>query len=301
MSSSEAAGRQAGQQTQSSCALELTPRQIRAQGFVFDALEAGDPQKPLVLFLHGFPQFAAAWSEIMAPVAEAGFHVLAVDQRGYSPGARPQGVESYDMRLLVADALSFADALGTQRFHLVAHDWGGILAWRLAAEQPDRLLSLTVLSTPHTDALLNAIATEPSQTQMSAYIQYFRQPGGVADQGMLANNAQRLRAAFRDKLTPADLEAHVSRLSEPGALTAALNWYRALDFDARIGPVTTNTLFIWGSADHALGEVAARNTAEFVKGPYRFVLLEGRSHWLLEEAPDAVLVPLLEHLSKGEK
>jgi pimeloyl-ACP methyl ester carboxylesterase len=252
-----------------------------------------------MLCLHGFPQFAAAWSEIMVPVAKAGFHVVAVDQRGYSPGARPPGVESYEMRLLVADVLAFADALGAQRFHLVAHDWGGILAWRIAAEQPERLLSLTVLSTPHTDALLNAIANEPTQTQMSEYIQYFRQPGDVAERGMLANDAQRLRAAFRDKLTPADLDAHVARLSGPGALTAALNWYRALDFDARIGPVTTDTLFIWGSADHALGEVAASDTAKFVKGTYRFVRLEGRSHWLLEEAPAAVVDLLLEHLRPG--
>lgn len=277
----------------------LGVQQIRSQGFVFDALQTGDPQKPLVLLLHGFPQFAAAWSGIMVPVANAGFHVVAVDQRGYSPGARPHGVECYDMRLLVSDVLAFADALGAQHFHLVAHDWGGILAWRVAAERPERLLSLTVLSTPHTDALLNAIASDPSQTQMSQYIQYFRTPGDVAEQGMLADNARRLRAAYRDKLAPADLEACVARLSEPGALTAALNWYRALDFDARIGPVTIDTLFVWGSADHALGELAARNTAEYVKGPYRFVRLEGRSHWLLEEAEGEVIDLLLQRLPRG--
>ncbi|MFC4314023.1 alpha/beta fold hydrolase [Steroidobacter flavus] len=269
---------------------------LRVRDFVFDSLAVGDPEAPLVLFLHGFPQFAESWADIMVPIANAGFRAVAVDQRGYSPGARPEGVAAYDMSLLVGDILEFADALGAHRFHLVAHDWGGILAWRLAAERPGKLLSLTVLSTPHTDALLNSIARDPVQAAMSQYIHFFRQPGGVAEAGMLANGAERLRAAFRGKLSTQRLETHVARLSVPGALTAALNWYRALDFDARIGPVHVDTLFIWGSADHALGEIAANDTADFVRAPYRFVRLDECSHWLMDEVPEDIVDLLLERL-----
>lgn len=276
--------------------LELVP--LRVGDFVFDSLAVGDPGAPLVLFLHGFPQFAESWASIMVPVANAGFRAVAVDQRGYSPGARPEGVSSYDMSLLVEDILGFAEALGAQRFHLVAHDWGGILAWRLAAQRPEKLLSLTVLSTPHTDALLNSIARDSAQAAMSQYIQFFRQPGGVAEAGMLANGAERLRAAFRGRLSTQALESHVARLSVPGALTAALNWYRALDFDARIGPVQVDTLFIWGSSDHALGEIAANDTADFVQAPYRFVRLDDCSHWLPDEVPEDIVDLLLERLTR---
>ncbi len=271
---------------------------LDVDGFRFDALACGPTDGDLVLFLHGFPEFADAWSEIMVPVGEAGFRAVAVDQRGYSPGARPQNVEDYAIDRLVSDALGFGDAMGQRQFHLVGHDWGGIVAWKLAAEHQDRLWSLTVLATPHTDALLDARRDDPDQAQKSRYISLCRLPFHVAELALMARDAAGLRAAYKGKLSAEQVESYVQRFRELGTLTAALNWYRALDLEERIGKVSVPTLFIWGTADQALGRVAAEETQALVDGPYRFYPLTNLSHWLLEEAPQLVRDPLLEHLNR---
>jgi pimeloyl-ACP methyl ester carboxylesterase len=272
--------------------------EIEVGGFRFDAVACGPADGSLVLFLHGFPEFAEAWADIMGPVGEAGYRAVAVDQRGYSPGARPPEVADYATDRLVADALGFAAALGAGSFHLVGHDWGGIVAWKLAAEHRMRLKSLCVLSTPHTDALLDARRDDPDQRRRSSYITMFRLPFHIAERILMAGDARNLRAAFRGKLPAEQIEDYVRRFREPGTLTAALNWYRALDLKARIGSIAAPTLFIWGTGDQALGRKAAEATRAHVAGPYTFHPLPDASHWLLEEAPRRIHAPLLEHLSR---
>ena len=272
---------------------------LPVNGMRFDALAQGPADGPLVLLLHGFPEFADAWTPIMQHIAEAGHHAVAVNQRGYSPRARPDDVASYAIDLLVSDTLGFADALGAPRFHLAAHDWGGLLAWQIAARHPDRIASLTVLSTPHPTAFLKAVKSNLDQMRRSAYIALFRAPGQVAEQQLLANNAAKLRASYQGKLSAEQVEENARRMSEPYALTAALNWYRALDLDLATGKVTVPTLYIWGTEDIALGETAAKNTVDYVIGPYRFKPLEGKSHWLLEEAPDEIAPLILQQLETG--
>jgi pimeloyl-ACP methyl ester carboxylesterase len=261
---------------------------LRANGFLFDALAAGPPSGELVLFLHGFPQFADAWSNILPPIAAAGFHSVAVSQRGYSRGAQPPEVQDYATDLLVADALAFADALQAPRFHLVGHDWGGAVAWKLAAAHPERLRTLTVLSTPNLNAFAAALQNDPDQQKKSEYFTLFRAPNHLAENTLLADDAKVLRSAYRGKVPAAEVEENVRRFSHPPTLTCALNWYRASD----IGPIaniTVPTLYIWGDQDQALGETAALATAHFVTGPYRFERLAGRSHWLMEEIPEQIV------------
>ena len=272
---------------------------LTVNGYAFDSLSAGSKDGELVLFLHGFPQFADAWLEIMQPVSKAGFHAVAVDQRGYSPGARPPATADYSVDLLTSDVLAFVDAFGARQFHLVAHDWGGVLAWKIAAQHRNRLLTLTVLSTAHVDAFLQAMETDGEQKEKSKYIPYFRLPGGVVESYLLADNAQRLRGVYQGKLSAAAVESNVRRLSEEGALTAALNWYRALDLAHRIGPIAVPTLYVWGDNDLAVGETAAMETAKYVTGPYRFERLRGASHWLQQEAADRIVALLLAHLGAG--
>jgi len=271
---------------------------VALRGYEFQVLEAGPRGGELVIFLHGFPQFADAWTVYLHRAAQYGFHAVALNQRGYSPGARPAEVSGYAIPELTRDVLALADHYRVNRFHLVAHDWGGILAWQLAADHPDRLRSLTVLSTPHTTSVLEARKSDPDQRQRSQYIDFFRLPEGQAEKGMLADGAKRLRSAYQGKLSDEAVERNVERLSQPGALTAALNWYRALDLDAQVGPSKVSTLFIWGSHDHALGPLAAASTVKRVDAPYRFVVLEGRSHWLLEEATDDIVPLMLDHIAK---
>ena len=272
---------------------------LDVNGYRFDAIACGPASAPLVLFLHGWPSFAACWRDVMAPVAAAGYRAVAVDQRGYSGGARPEAIADYAVDHLIADIEGFARALGgCARFHLVGHDWGGLIAWVYAAHHADRLASLTVLSTPHAHAHLEAMRTDPEQRRMSAYIGVFRQPGHVAEHALLKEGARKLRALYGGKCPAAEVEENVARLSEPGALTATLNWYRALDNKLLGLPVATPTLFIWGSEDQALGATGAKATGRYVTGPYQFEILEGASHWLPKEAPERIVELLLGHLAK---
>ena len=266
---------------------------IEANGYSFDAIACGDAKAPLVLFLHGWPSFASSWRAVMPLVAAAGFRAVAVDQRGYSPRARPAEVADYSVDHLLADIDGFARALvGDARFHLVGHDWGGLIAWPYAAHYPERLASLTVLSTPHSKAFLEAIKSDPEQQRMSAYIGVFRQPGHVAERALLADGARKLRAIYGGKLPAEAVEENVARLSQPGALTATLNWYRALDNALLGSPVTTPTLYVWGSEDQALGRAAAEATGKHVVGPYqiraarRIVALAARGGARDDRRPD---------------
>jgi pimeloyl-ACP methyl ester carboxylesterase len=271
---------------------------LDVNAYRFDAIACGPADAPLVLFLHGWPSFADCWRDVMAPVAAAGYRAVAVDQRGYSPGARPREIADYAVDHLMSDIEGFARALaGDARFHLVGHDWGGLIAWPYAAHHPDRLASLTVLSTPHSKAFLEAMQTDPEQRRMSAYIGVFRQPGHVAEEALLRDGARKLRAIYGGKCPEAEVEDNIARLSEPGALTATLNWYRALD-NALLGQaIETPTLFIWGSADQALGAFAAKATAKWVNSTYQFEVFANVSHWLPEEAPERIAKLLLPHLA----
>ncbi|MGW1259301.1 alpha/beta fold hydrolase [Streptomyces sp. NPDC002513] len=269
----------------------------------YDALAAGPRDGEFVLLLHGWPEFASSWTEELHALAESGYRAVAVDQRGYSPGARPTEISDYFVDHLVEDALAFADAQGADRFHLVAHDWGGMVAWALATAHPGRLRSLTVLATPHPRALNGAAAADEGQYHRLDYVRFFRQPGHVAEAALLADGGARLRRAYDNRIPEHLVEDNVRRLSEPGALTPTLNWYRAVDDDFTVpaGRIAVPTLYIWGSEDGALGREAAQNTKDFIDAPYRFEILEGASHWLPEEVPDQVIPLIREHLAAHKR
>lgn len=269
----------------------------------FDAIAEGPADGELVLFLHGFPQTGRCYEAQVAALGAAGYRPVAFDQRGYSPGARPAGVDAYTGRRLVSDVIAVADQLGAERFHLVGHDWGGAIAWQAAAFHPGRLLTLTVLSTPHPMAYGVALAASSGeQTTKSSYIEVFREEG--SEDRMLENDAAGLRMVFAASgLGDEKAAPYVEALSTPEALGAALNWYRAISLaDMQgMGPISMPTLFVWSTEDIALGRTGAEATAQFVEGPYRFEVLEGVSHWIAEEVPDRVSELLLEHVVGGSR
>lgn len=274
----------------------------------FTAHAAGPPDGRLVLFLHGFPQTSFEWRHQMAALAAAGYRAVAYDQRGYSPGARLGRVEDYHLDHLVADVLAIADGLGAERFDLVGHDWGGGVAWVVAARHPDRARTLTAVSMPHPAAFAEALfGGDPEQAAKSSYIAVLRAEG-AAEALLLAGDGEGLRRLFAGTGHPAPeaLDEYVGVLTQPGALTAALNWYRSLspdDAPAVLGalkPVTVPTLYVWGDGDTALGRAAAEATAEHVEGPYRFEALAGVGHWIPEEIPERLNELLLEHLSASD-
>ena len=260
----------------------------------FDAIAAGPPEGRPVLLLHGFPEAAIQWSHQLAVLGREGFRAVAPDQRGYSPGVRPQRPADYAMSLLVDDVLAMADALGWSRFDLVGHDWGGAVAWWTADAHPGRLRSLSVVSTPHPAALGAALRTDEDQQLMSRYMRDWQDRS--TERRMLADGAAALRRIYDRRVPPSHIDEYVARLSEEGALTAALNWYRAGRPDGKAGPITVPTLYVWSTEDVALGSTAALATADHVAGPYRFEMLEDVSHWVPEEAPEALAGLLLEHL-----
>ena len=234
-------------------------------------------------------------------LADAGYRALAPDQRGYSAGARPEGVEAYATANIVADALGLMDALGHARFHLVGHDWGGQIAWLTAVEAPERLLSLGVLSRPHPAAFARAFEGDPEQAKRSGHHRSLQDDSTVA--AMRADGMARLKALLAGSGVPAaTAQAYVDTLSPPGALEAAVAWYRAGAGSLRardVPPVTVRTLYVWGDADATVGRMAAEATADFVTGPYRFEVIPGAGHFLTDEVPEAVNRLLLEHLADG--
>jgi pimeloyl-ACP methyl ester carboxylesterase len=274
----------------------VAPVELAVGDLVFEARADGPADGELVLLLHGFPQTSLSWRHQLGALAAAGYLAVAPDQRGYSPGARPADVGEYRFERLVGDVLGFADALDVERFHLVGHDWGGALAWQVAGRHPERLRTVTSVSTPHPGAFRRSIQ-EGEQRDKSSYILFFRSP--EAEPFFLDNDAAGLRALYTASgLSDDAVEEYVRVLTQPGAMTSALNWYRAADLGLveGLGPITTPTMYVWSTFDPALGRDAAEATAAQVEGPYRFEVLEGVSHWIPEEAPDALNALLLEHL-----
>lgn len=261
-------------------------------GLVLDALAAGPADGTVVLLLHGFPQSAWSWREVWPALVSAGLRVVAPDQRGYSPDARPVGVQHYQMTSLVTDAAAVLDAVGADRAHVVGHDWGAAVAWHLAGRHPDRVRTLAAVSVPHPLAFVEALRTDPDQRRRSRYMKDWLDPG--AEEQLLGGGLERVFGG----VPGVDASAYVDRLRAPGALTAALSWYRAQSLDdlQGLGPITAPTMHVWSDDDAALGPAGAHGTAAHVDGPYRFEVLEGVSHWVPEQAPEQLSRLLLEHL-----
>ena len=272
--------------------------QLTVGGLVFDARTWGPRAGRSVLALHGFPEGSRCWDRVGVRLAGAGLCVVAPDQRGYSPGARPTDVDAYTLDHLVADAAGFLAALGWPSADVVGHDWGAVVGWALAARRPDLVRTLTAVSVPHPAAFGAALRDDAEQRTKSAYIGLFRSPG-KAEQVLAGSDGAALRAMLDGSgLDPAEVAAVVDPLLEPGALTAVLGWYRAMRAEdhAGVGPVPVPTTYVWGAQDVAVSRAAAEGAAAHVSGQYRFVELPGVGHWVPEQAPEVLEALVLERL-----
>jgi pimeloyl-ACP methyl ester carboxylesterase len=270
----------------------IRARQITTRGYTFDVLESGSAGEP-VLLLHGFPDTSLEWAGLMPVLSANGYHCLAPDQRGYSPGARPTEVDAYKYAELVADAFAIGSELG-ERFHLVAHDWGANIAWLMLQKDPSRIASYTAIAVPHYAVWARAVYEDKDMAQYLSMLNTWMTEG--------KGEAFWTAAAMRNMWTakPADLrEATIAHMQEPGAMTAALNWYRASNGhksvieDFEIWEVNVPTLLIFGSKDIGQGTLAG--SAPFMKGPYRVVQPEG-AHFIVDEQPKTVADETLAHL-----
>ncbi|MGY2065186.1 alpha/beta fold hydrolase [Blastococcus sp. SYSU DS0619] len=267
----------------------------------FDVRVDGPEDGRPVLLLHGFPQTSASWAAVTPLLTQAGLRTYAPDQLGYSPGARPAEVEAYAMQNLAQVTADLMTALEIPVADVVGHDWGANVAWTVAAWHSDRVRSLTAVSVPHPAAYTAAFRIDPEQKERSAYIRLFWQPG-KAEEVLLADDGRRLRrmllgAEGETGVSPEAADEYVSALSAPGALTAALNWYRAMSSDIRVDKVEIPTTYVWSDADVAIGRTAAEACAEFVSGDYRFVELPGITHWVPEQAPEQLAAAILDRVA----
>jgi pimeloyl-ACP methyl ester carboxylesterase len=280
----------------------LTPgTRHSTNGITLHCIEAGPEDGPLVILLHGFPEFWWGWRYQIGPLADAGFRVLVPDQRGYNLSDKPEGRRAYDLDILAKDVIGLADALGSQSFSLVGHDWGGLVAWWTASRHPDRVSKLVVLNAPHPNVAGAYMRSHPSQMVKSLYVGFFQLP--FVPETMLSTGDYRsLKDALRRTSRPGtfsdeDIAHYEKAWSQPGALTAMLNWYRALPFkpDMTDATVSAPTLVIWGSQDRFLEKGLAEASLSLSEnGSIRWV--ENATHWVQHEEPEAVNAAMVEHL-----
>ncbi|GAC79861.1 MULTISPECIES: alpha/beta fold hydrolase [Gordonia] len=264
--------------------METEHLKVEHDGLTFDVKLSGPARGPWVVLLHGFPVDSRCWDDVVPRLHEAGLRTVTFDQRGYSPGARPEHVEDYRLEKLVGDVLGVLGHLNIAYSMIVGHDWGGIVAWHLAAKHPERFTGLVAVSTGHPSAMKEALEAGSDQRERSSYISTFVKP--KAEQLLTEDNGVRLT---RHGVTPEE----VAPLLEPGALTGPLNWYRANftgDIAATLAcpPVEIPTTMVWSDGDTALGREQAEFSGRHVYGDYRFSVIEGIDHWVPQKAAKAV-------------
>ncbi|MEN3266529.1 MAG: hypothetical protein V7646_3423 [Pseudonocardia sp.] len=271
----------------------------------FDVHEHGSGDDVPVLLLHGFPQRGTAWDGVAERLAAHGYRTLAPDQRGYSPCARPRGRSAYRLTDLVGDALAVVDALvgAGGRVHVVGHDWGAAVAWRLAARHPDRVRSLTAVSVPPPATYVRSLFT--TRQALASWYVYALQLPALPERVLRAEgrpfSAALVAGLRRTGQGRTAAERDAAGLADPSALTAAINWYRGGlrgtrgDVDP---PVQVPTLFVWSDGDTAITRQATELTQQQVAGPFRYVELRGVSHWILDESPGQLADLLLDQMGE---
>lgn len=262
-------------------------------GLTFDYTDSGSGE-PVVL-LHGFPEDAASWARVVALLQDAGLRTIVPDQRGYSPGAVPPRRGDYTIDKLSGDVIALLDALGLDRAHIVGHDWGGAVAWDLAARHPLRVASAVSLATPHPLAMVWSYGRS-RQLLRSWYMGLFQLPW-LPERTSARVLERTLRASG---LNAGEARRLAARYADPRALKGPMNWYRGLPLSQLpTDPVVrVPTSFVWGRRDPYLGRAAAEKTVDFVAADYAFIELDA-AHWLPQEQPEAVAAAVLARGSRA--
>ena len=278
----------------------MSIRTLHHDGLTFDVLDEGPRDGKPVVLLHGFPERSSTWRLVSPLLHQAGLRTIALDQRGYSPGARPRRRRDYRMHHLVGDVVALIEQVG-EPVHLVGHDWGAAVGWAVTMRRPDQIRSWTAVSVPHPAAFARAMKTK-SQRRRSRYMAFFNVPllpelsarsaGGRFDQSML-----------KAGMTPDDVARFRREIVEYGALPHALGWYRALPLlkaGSTDHKTTVPTTFLWSDRDIAITRGGAEATRDWVDAPYQFLELSGVSHWIPTQAPDDCAAAIIERVLASE-
>lgn len=274
---------------------------------------AGNPNKPLMLMIHGFPEFWYAWKDLM-PNFSNDYYVVAPDMRGYNLSSKPEGIENYKPKHLVDDVVRLIKALGKDKAIVVAHDWGGAIAWNLAISNPEVIDRLIILNAPHPYIFAKALAEDPIQQASSQYMNWLRRSG--SEDILMQDNFIKLEGFFNK---PNQLhwcvgevrDAYHAAWSVPNAVKSAVNWYRGSplypptgdDLGAKklqLNPqdfiVKSRTLVIWGMQDAALPPGLIDGLSAFIPNG-EIVLLENATHWLVHEYPAQIASKIKRYLN----
>lgn len=274
---------------------------IPTNGIHLHTALAGPVDGEPVFLLHGFPDAWFGWEAQIEALADAGFRVMAPDQRGYNLSDKPQGVANYKMNLLAMDILGLADALGVQRFHLAGHDFGALVAWNLAMHHPERLKRLVIANVPHPQVMGSYLRSHPRQMLKSWYALFFQIPG-IPEQLVRAMNWQFLISAMPDNFTDGERARYRQAWSQPNAMTSMIHWYRANMRGmgkTALPQIQVPTLILWGKQDpHISYEMASLSVDRCEEG--RLITFEDATHWVLYDEPEATSKYLREHFSEAE-
>jgi pimeloyl-ACP methyl ester carboxylesterase len=249
---------------------------------------------PLVVLLHGFPEFWYAWRNQIAALAAAGYRVVAPDQRGYNHSDKPEGVAAYGVKNLVEDVAVLIRHCGEAKAFVVGHDWGAGVAWSFAMEHPEMVERLVVLNGPHPQRLLRELRTSPVQWIRSWYIFFFQLPSLPEAVSELDRYAFLLKPLREEPtrpgaFTPGDIARYVEAYARPGALTAMINWYRAIPRgkNVEVRRTEVDVLVLWGENDPHLDREIATPPEDLVPNA-RVVFIANATHWVQHDAPEIV-------------
>lgn len=272
---------------------------------VFDGLSQGSSKATPVLLLHGFPTTADQYIHIMNDLVDEGYYVIAPNLRGFSENVRPENPDAYHPSHRTEDVIKIADALGIYRFHLVGHDSGALTAWIIASMYPDRVITLTAISVPHPQALIDGIFDEvvyeyefenPNRNPRGGYVEDFRSEG--FEETFVENNHEYMRWLLED--TPdASKELYIEKLGDVDTIRKILNYYRSRDWiwilENGSNSINVPTLQIWSDLDSYVSYNSMSRSENYVTEEYRFEILANVSHWITETAPEEVSPLLIDH------
>ena len=276
---------------------------VAGDGVDLHAVRAGPEDGPLVVLLHGFPEFWYGWHDQIRPLAEAGYRVVVPDQRGYNFSDKPTGVDAYRLGTLSQDVLGILDAHGRKEAHVVGHDWGAAVGWWTALHHPDRVRSLTAVNVPHPSVMAEELRRSWRQRLRSWYFLAFQVPE-VPERVARAGDWRLLTRTMRQSSLPGtfgddDFARYRAAWGQDDAFGSMVNWYRAVvrrRDTPRRETVDPPTLVIWGADDEFLARSMAHRSVERCRNG-RLTTIEGATHWVQHEYPDRVAHLLLEQFA----
>jgi pimeloyl-ACP methyl ester carboxylesterase len=269
-------------------------KRVSLKGLTFNLVCAGETNAPLVILLHGFPECWLTWKDQIQPLADAGYRVIAPDQRGYNLSDKPKSLEDYRIDILASDVEAIRQYAECETFHLVGHDWGAAIGWWYAMHYPNTLRSLTVINAPHPTVFENTLRSNKRQLLKSWYMFFFQIPK-LPELLMPLMNFKQLKKGLIDSSNPETFNDEIlSQLTaawqQSGAITGMLNWYRAAlrrPVEATNLTINCPTRILWGENDIALTKEMAQLSTQYCSDVELTYYPDG-THWLTHDHPERV-------------